>query len=66
MRWELLNAYEFGAALATKSDLVVRDIDVLKDIASHSPVLVKITITCADDARLPKIEPPRAILIPAV
>lgn len=54
---ELLSAYAFGAALATKSDLVTRDIDVLQEISSHSPVLVKITITCADDALAKKIEP---------
>ncbi|MDD3429830.1 MAG: radical SAM protein [Oscillospiraceae bacterium] len=46
---ELINAYGFGAAIATKSNLITRDIDVLKDIASHSPVLCKITVTAADD-----------------
>lgn len=54
---ELINAYGFGAAIATKSDLVTRDIDILKDIASVSPVICKITITSADDETSSLIEP---------
>ena len=54
---ELINAYEFGAALITKSSMVVRDIDILKEIKEHSPVLVKITVTAADDELCKKIEP---------
>jgi DNA repair photolyase len=54
---ELLNAYRFGAAIATKSDLVCRDIDILKDIQAHSPVIVKITITTGSDALSKTIEP---------
>ena len=54
---ELLEAYGFGAAIATKSDLVVRDIDVLQGIQAASPVLCKITITTPDDALAAKIEP---------
>lgn len=46
---ELVNAYEFGIAIDTKSDLVVRDADILRDIKTHSPVLVKITVTAADE-----------------
>lgn len=46
---ELINAYEFGVAISTKSSLITRDIDILKDIKQHSPVCVKITITCCDD-----------------
>lgn len=53
----LVNQYGFGIAIATKSDLIIRDIDLLKDIAKHSPVLVKITITTADDTQCKKIEP---------
>ncbi len=58
---ELINRYGFGVAIATKSDLVLRDIDVLKEISKHSPVLVKITITTADDALCRKIEPHAAL-----
>lgn len=54
---ELINAYNFGASIATKSDLVVRDIDILKEIKQHSPVLITITITAADDELCRKIEP---------
>lgn len=54
---ELLSAYGFGVAIATKSPLVARDVDVLQEIARHSPVIVKITITCADDALCKKLEP---------
>lgn len=54
---ELINAYNFGVAIATKSDLIVRDIDILKDIKEHSPVLTKITVTTADDVLCKKIEP---------
>ncbi len=54
---ELIHAYRFGVAIATKSPLVTRDIPVLKDIASYSPVIVKMTITTADDAICKMIEP---------
>ncbi len=54
---ELLNSYGFGVSIATKSPLVVRDIDILKEISVHSPTLVKITITTADDGLAKIIEP---------
>lgn len=54
---ELINAFGFGVAIATKSPLITRDIDVLKDIKEHSPVLCKMTITTADDVLAKKIEP---------
>lgn len=53
----LLDAYGFGVAIATKSDLICRDADILKDISAHSPVICKITITCADDTLAKKLEP---------
>lgn len=53
---ELINANHFGVAIATKSPLVTRDIDILNRIKRHSPVLVKITITTADDEVSKKIE----------
>jgi len=58
---ELINANRFGVSIATKSDLIVRDIDVLKSIKNHSPVLVKITITTADDILSKTIEPNVAV-----
>lgn len=54
---ELISAYGFGVAIATKSDLVVRDIDVLCEIKKHSPVLVKMTVTTVDDELSKVIEP---------
>lgn len=54
---ELCDAFGFGVAIATKSPLIVRDTDILSDIAEHSPVLCKMTITTADDVLAKKIEP---------
>jgi len=54
---ELINRFGFGAAIATKGDLILRDIDLLKEISKYSPVLVKITVTAADDILCRKIEP---------
>ncbi|CUX71629.1 Radical SAM superfamily protein [Clostridium sp. C105KSO15] len=54
---ELIDAYGFGAAVATKSALLMRDIDILKGIMEHSPVLCKVTVTTTDDNLAKKIEP---------
>ena len=54
---ELINMHGFGVSIITKSDLIKRDIDILKKIKSHSPVLVKITVTTCDDELCTKIEP---------
>jgi DNA repair photolyase len=54
---ELINRYRFGISIDTKSDLISRDIDILKAISLHSPVLIKMTITTADDFLCKKIEP---------
>ena len=54
---ELINAFGFGASLTTKSDLIARDADVLQDIASHSSVLCKISVTTADDGLSRLLEP---------
>ena len=53
----LVDAYQFGAAIATKSDLVVRDADILREIAGHSPVIVKVTITTPREELAAKLEP---------
>lgn len=47
----------FGIGIATKSDLVTRDIDLLQSIAKYMPVIVKVTITAADDALCRNVEP---------
>jgi DNA repair photolyase len=45
----LIDAYCFGITVITKSPLITRDIPLYKQIAEHSPVLCKMTITTADD-----------------
>jgi DNA repair photolyase len=54
---QLIADYHFGIAIATKSDLITRDIDLLSRIKEHSPVICKITITAYDDELSRKIEP---------
>jgi len=54
---ELINKYGFGIVIDTKSDLVLRDIDILLEIKKHSPVVVNFTITTEDNALCRKIEP---------
>ena len=58
---ELINTYGFGVSIATKSDLITRDIDLLKKIKQHSPVLIKITVTTCDDELCKKLEPNVAV-----
>lgn len=53
---ELIDAFEFGVTVITKSSLIIRDIDVYKGIAEHSPVLCKMTVTTADDKLCKLIE----------
>lgn len=54
---EQIDNFNFGVAIATKSPLIVRDIDILNRIKSHSPVIIKTTITTLDDELCKKIEP---------
>jgi len=54
---KLLDSYGYGVAIATKSPLITRDIDIIKSISTHSPVLIKMTITTTDDKLSQKIEP---------
>ena len=54
---ELIDAFNFGISIVTKSALITRDIDILQNIKEHSPVICKLTITAADDSLCRKIEP---------
>ena len=54
---ELIDAYDCGVAVATKSTLLLRDIDLYQSIQTHSPVICKITITTADSPLAAKLEP---------
>ena len=53
---KIIDAFGFGASIATKGTLVTRDIDILQKIQKHSPVLIKMTITNCDDNIAKKIE----------
>lgn len=52
-----INELNFGVSIETKSTLILRDIEILKKINEHSPVIVKFTITTFDDELCKKIEP---------
>lgn len=54
---ELIDYYGFGVSIDTKSDLIIRDIDLLKKISKKNPVIIKLTITTADDNLSRVIEP---------
>lgn len=54
---ELVSAFGFGIAIATKSDLLLRDVDVLQEIKALSPVLCKVTVTAWDDGLGKRLEP---------
>ncbi len=54
---ELLWAYGFGASVTTKSPLVTRDADLLREIGERSPVLCLVTVTTPDDGLAALIEP---------
>lgn len=54
---ELLSKYNFGVSIDTKSDLILRDLDLLKEINSKNNVIIKITITTPHDDLSKIIEP---------
>ena len=54
---ELIDAYDLGVAIATKRDLIVRDIDILSSIQRTAPVVCKLTITTVDDDLASRLEP---------
>ena len=54
---ELIDAYDCGVSVDTKSDLIVRDIDLYQSIQAHSPVICKLTITTVDEDLAAKVEP---------
>lgn len=54
---ELIDRYKFGINIITKNPLITRDIDIYQNIAQHSPVCAKLTITTYDDELCQKIEP---------
>jgi len=54
---KLINKYNFGVSIDTKSDLILRDLDILKEINNKNNVIVKFTITTFDDDLCKIIEP---------
>ena len=54
---ELIKRYGFGVSIDTKSDLILRDIDILKQINMNHNVIIKITITTPHDQLSKIIEP---------
>ena len=54
---KLLSKYNFGVSIDTKSDLILRDLDLLKEINSKNNVIIKFTITTPSDELSKIIEP---------
>ena len=54
---EVLDRHNFGAAVQTKSDLVLRDLDLLERINRKTKAVVQMTLTTADDSLCRLIEP---------
>lgn len=54
---ELILRYGCGATLITKSDLVLRDLDLLKAIQEQSKCVVQMTLTTYDEGLCAKLEP---------
>ena len=54
---EIIDRYGFGLAIQTKSDLIMRDIDLLENINKKTKCVVQMTLTTYDEALCRKIEP---------
>jgi len=54
---KLISKYNFGVSIDTKSDLILRDIDLLTEINSKNNVIIKFTITTPKDELSRIIEP---------
>lgn len=54
---KLIHKFGFGVSIDTKSALITRDIDLFQKISQRNPVVLKLTITTADDMLSKKIEP---------
>ena len=58
---EVIYKYGFGIGLLTKSDLVLRDIDIIQKINERSKAIVDMTITTYDDNLCKVLEPNVAV-----
>lgn len=54
---EIIDKYGFGLAIQTKSDLILRDLELLKRINEKSKCVVQMTMTTYDEALCKKLEP---------
>lgn len=54
---KLILKYGFGVSIDTKSDLILRDLDLLTEISKKNSVIIKISVTTADDEIAKKLEP---------
>ncbi len=54
---EIIERYGHGAVLLTKSDRILRDIDLLEEIDKKSKCVVQMTLTTFDDRLCAEIEP---------
>ena len=54
---EIIDRYGFGATIHTKSNRVLRDLDLLKSINKESKCVVQMTLTTYDEQLCKKIEP---------
>ena len=54
---EIIKKYGFGVAVQTKSDRILRDIDLLDEINKEAKCVVQMTLTTYDDALCKILEP---------
>ena len=54
---ELAERYGYGFSLITKSDLILRDLDLLKSINEKTKCVIQMTLTTYDEGLCKKIEP---------
>ena len=54
---KIISKYNFGVSIDTKSDMILRDIDLLKEINLKNNVIVKFTVTTSSDELSKMIEP---------
>ena len=54
---ELIDRYEYGAAVITKSDLILRDLDLFRSINEKAKAVVQMTLTTFDEDLCRIVEP---------
>lgn len=54
---ELIHRYGFGVSILTKSDLILRDLELLKKINRRTKCVVQMTLTTCDEALCRILEP---------